>query len=233
MKNFLKRYYIYILGAFLLAETAIYIAFMVIENAMGGDVTALKYSGILLAFAVSVIAAPVNGRDGILLAVALFFTAISDLFIFILYIYEAGVATFILVQIAYFIRLYFRFGRKPYISLAVRAVLIAVTLTALGATGNLTLLTGLVAVYFPMLVCNAAESAILIAKNKWNAIFFAGLVLFIGCDICVGLYNFTNVGISFPREVLDFVGSAIWAFYLPSQTLLVLSGYYGKSYYEK
>ena len=127
MNNFLKRYYIYILGAFLLAETAIYIAFMVIENAMGGDVTALKYSGILLAFAVSVIAAPVNGRDGILLAVALFFTAISDLFIFILYIYEAGVATFILVQIAYFIRIYFRFGRKPYISLAVRAVLIAET----------------------------------------------------------------------------------------------------------
>lgn len=225
MKQFLNRYKLFIFGVFALAEIAIYIAFMVIENAVGGNVTALKYSGILLAFVVSVLVAPAGGADGIVLAAALLFTAVSDLFIFILNIYEAGVATFIVVQALYFARIYIRLGRKPYISLGVRAALIAVTMTALGATGNLNLLTALVSVYFPMLVCNAAESALLIKKSRRSILFFAGLILFIGCDVCVGLFNFSEVGISFSPEVLRLLGSAIWAFYLPSQTLLVLSGY--------
>lgn len=225
MKKFLNRYNLYILGAFLLAEIIIYITFMTVENAFGGTVTGLKYSGILLAFAVSVLVAPVGGRDGLILAAALLFTAVSDLFIFILYIYEAGVSTFIVVQIFYFIRIYNKLGRKPYISVAVRLVLIAVTMTALGCTGNLTLLTGLVAVYFPMLFVNVAESALLIKRSKLNILFFVGLVLFMCCDICVGLFNFSSVGVAFSPEFLNFVGSAIWAFYLPSQTLLVLSGY--------
>ena len=96
-------------------------------------------------------------------------------------------------------------------------------MTALGVTGNLNLLTGLVSVYFPMLVCNTAESALLIKRSKRFIIFFIGLLLFIGCDICVGLFNFSSVGVSLSREVLNFVGAAIWAFYLPSQTLIVLS----------
>ena len=225
MKKFLNRYNLYILGAFLIAEIVIYVAFMTVENAFGGNVTALKYSGILLAFAVSVFVAPMGGRDGIILAAAMLFTAISDLFIFILNIYEAGVVTFIAVQTLYFIRIYNKLRRKPYISLAVRAVLMAICLTALGCTGNLTLLTGLVSVYFPMLVVNVVESAFLIKKSKINILFFVGLILFACCDVCVGLFNFSNVGVAFPQGFLNFVGSAIWAFYLPSQTLIVLSGY--------
>lgn len=224
MKNFIIRYKLYILSAFALAEAAIYIAFMAIECTSGTNPVMLKYCGILLCLLTSACLCPACGRDGILLVCAFAFTAISDLFIFVLNdFYEVGVCTFILTQVCYFVRIYLALGKKPYISIAVRAALAGAAMLALGLTGNLIALTALVAIYFPMLLCNAAESVLLFKASKTYILFFAGLLLFIGCDICVGLNNFAGFGISLPAGVVSFVGIAMWAFYLPSQTLIVTS----------
>ena len=224
MKNALKRLKWYILGAFALAELGIYIAFLVIQSTAGSDPVMLKYSGILLCLLTAAVICPVCGRDGIALVCALAFTAVSDFFIFVIDdFYEAGVSTFILAQICYLARIYLALGKRPYISIAVRAALSGIVMLVLGLTGNLNALTALVAIYFPMLVCNAIESVFLIKISKLYILFFIGLLLFIGCDICVGLNNFASLGIDLPESVQKFVSIAMWAFYLPSQVLITLS----------
>lgn len=231
MKNFVKRFKLHILGTFALVEIAIYIAFLVIQIGKGYDPIALKYSGILLCLLTAAILSPVCGRDGIALVCALVFTAISDLFIFVLDdFYEVGLCTFIVTQSCYFARIYLAQGKKPWISLAVRLTLAGIAMLALGLTGNLNALTALVAIYLPLLVCNAVESAFLIKISKLYIIFFIGLLLFIGCDICVGLNNSEMIGVSLPASSQKFIGTAIWAFYLPSQVLIASSAREVKTY---
>ena len=224
MKNFIRRYKLYILGAFALAEIGIYISFLVIQGTADYDPVMLKYSGILLCLLTAVLLSPVCGKDGITLVCAFVFTAVSDMFIFVLDdFYEVGVCTFIITQSIYLSRIYIALGKRPYISIAVRVALSGITMLVLGLTGNLIALTALVAIYFPMLVCNAVESVFLFKISKIYILFFVGLVLFIGCDICVGLNNFESLGIDLSAGVQKFVGIAMWAFYLPSQVLIALS----------
>ena len=47
-----------------------------------------------------------------------------------------------------------------------------------------------------------------------------GLTLFVGCDLCVGLFNARLSG-SLPLHLLVYLG--MWFFYLPSQVLIALS----------
>lgn len=54
--------------------------------------------------------------------------------------------------------------------------------------------------------------------------FSAGLVLFVCCDLCVGLQNLS----AFPsrvraRRLFAFARVGMWLFYLPSQVLITLS----------
>lgn len=224
MKSIIDRFKYYILGAFVLAEIGIYIAFLAIQSTKGYDPVMLKYSGILLCLLLAIVFCPVSGKGGITLVCSFFFTALADLFIFVIDdYYEIGVTSFILAQICYFVRIYTLLGKKPYISIAVRLGLSGAVMLALGLTDSLDGLTALVAIYFPMLVCNAVESAFLIKFSKIYILFFVGLLLFIGCDVCVGLNNFSMLGIELSKGAQDFVGIAMWGFYLPSQVLIVSS----------
>ena len=71
-------------GVFILAEVAIYIAFIAIQVPTHVDPIYLKYAGILLCVAVSAASVYFFRKDGITITVALVFTAISDLFILVL-----------------------------------------------------------------------------------------------------------------------------------------------------
>ena len=46
-----------------------------------------------------------------------------------------------------------------------------------------------------------------------------GLLLFVGCDVCVGLHNLAGL----PVPLSAFAQVGMWLFYLPSQVLIVLS----------
>ena len=48
------------------------------------------------------------------------------------------------------------------------------------------------------------------------------MVLFLGCDICVALYNLSETGIHMPA-MSQMAGTLIWFFYAPSQALLAAS----------
>lgn len=225
MKNKLPTIKFCVILFFLIAETIIYVLFMARDIAGTQGTTAIKYAGILLCLAMAAAQTAFAGHDGLLIAAALLFTAVSDIFILVLNdYYEIGLCTFIAVQTAYYARIYLTNGKNPLPSLAVRAGLAAAVMVALAATASLEPLTALVAVYFTGLLVNAVESAFLIKLSKRYILFALGLLLFIGCDICVGIYNFGPVlGISLPPALLNFAAVAMWGFYLPSQVLIVLS----------
>lgn len=211
-------------GVFVATELAIYLTFICLEASGNYETIMIKYAGILLCFAAAALGSVFNGKDGLVLTCALLFTAVSDLFILVLNkYYEIGVTTFIIVQTVHFCRMYLINGKKPYISLGIRLGLAAVIILILGITGKLTALTGIVAVYLPMLVSNVIESVFLCKKSRRYILYALGLFLFLCCDICVGLDNFSMLGITLPVGLKNFVGSAIWIFYLPSQVLVVLS----------
>lgn len=68
--------------------------------------------------------------------------------------------------------------------------------------------------YFSNLCVNTAEAFALNAPKPTSR-FAWGLLLFIGCDLCVGCWNMGLLG--------DFARVGMWLFYLPSQVLIVLS----------
>ena len=60
-------------------------------------------------------------------------------------------------------------------------------------------------------LCDARKKG----RGKW--LFAAGLLLFLGCDICVGLRN-----LAVPYAVREAAYALNWVFYLPSQVLICL-----------
>lgn len=230
MRKFLKNPKIYPYAAFILVQTTIYAAFLCAQLSSGNDPVALKYSGIIICFAFALYNCITRKPDCYFIAAAMLFTAISDLLIFVFDdYYEWGVFTFIIAQVLYFARIYFALGKKPYISLAIRAAVSVAVIIALAAFESLFALTALAAIYFTFLVANAAESVRLFKFSRIYIVFFTGLILFIGCDVCVGLNNFAALGIELSSATKNFVGVAMWAFYFPSQTLITLSANGGKN----
>lgn len=220
-----KNVLLLVFGAFVLAETAIYITYLIYELSYGINLIYLKYAGIITCLLFAGVGIFFYGKDGITVTVALAFTVVSDLFILVLNTYyEVGICTFIVVQICYFVRIYMINGKKPYISLGVRLGVVAVLLAVLGGLGMLkSAVVVLSAIYFPQLAINAVESAMLIRLDKKYIAFFIGLVLFAICDICVGVDNMAAVGGALPSDIQYFVNKTIWIVYLPAQVLIVLS----------
>lgn len=210
---------------FIAAEIAIYLTFMC-AGLNKSSANAVKYTGIILCAAFAVFCCKNLRPCDFLLAAAMIFTVISDWFLLIIEDnLEIGLSTFIIAQLLHFARIYVLRKKQPYISLILRLLLCAAGIILLYYFNSLTLLTALVCVYFINLLVNFADSFLLLKINKLYALFTIGLLLFICCDVCVGLYNFGKVlNISIPSAVRSFADTGMWAFYLPSQTLIVLSG---------
>lgn len=208
-----------LLPLFLCAEALLYTAFIYCDLSNCWTIgTGLKYTALLLCLLVSL-----NNRftrDGRLVSLALLLTALADLFLLVLdRYYILGVAFFCPVQLLYALRL--RHMAPQHASLWPRFLLSGGALAALAVTGNLDFLTALVCFYFPQLVCNAFES-LRLKPERQNRFFSIGLWLFLCCDICVGLHNLSSyLPVSMPAA--SVVQVAMWAFYLPSQVLIVLS----------
>lgn len=207
---------------FLAAEGLIYVLFLSLDLLLPGtgwDIP-LKYGGILLCFLWTLGAAA--NRDGIRTAAALAFTLLADLFLLVLdRWYLAGVSAFCVVQLLYLARIHRAGKRSLAVQLLLRAILAGILLAAAAILGALTPLTGVTLFYFSQLLSNAVAALSLGWRGR---IFALGLVLFIGCDLCVGLRNLSAAlpgAVSF--SPLPFVQIGMWLFYLPSQVLISLS----------
>ena len=205
------------LAGFWTAEAVLYVSFLALDltgSGAGGD--GLKYAGVLLCLAMAAFSAR-RGGEG-LVAAALVLTAGADLFLLMLdRWYALGVALFVGVQLLYLRRLFRWDGRTL---LPLRLLLPAALLLAGWAAGAMTPLNALALVYYSLLLGNMVHSFTSAAPR--GRLFGTGLALFACCDLCVGLYNLAG---AVPSAAYAFARVGMWLFYLPSQVLIVCSGF--------
>ena len=213
----------------LLVELFLYTLFLYFDfNDINFEISNwLKYVGIIICFLASLI--PIFSKNSAktqyFIQFSLFFTLVSDYFLLIntdknLYIF--GVVIFIIVQLSYFIYIETLKKNKTsfLISLIFRIVLSSMLIIILSIL-QFNLLSIVSACYFVELLMNFITSLSLIKINKFFLIFSIGLLLFIGCDISVGL---TNLDL-FEGHIKNLVSNLMWIFYLPSQVLISFSNY--------
>lgn len=223
MKKIIKEKYFYFI---LIIEVILYITFLILDlNNI--DSSIIKYLIILLNFIFGLIYFTFildkeKRKNKIPLILSLFFTIFSDYFLLInknydLFIY--GVSIFIIVQTCYFI-----FNiiinslnvKEIIINIIIRIVLSIISLIVVFYLFNdlFSLLNALVIIYFINLLINFLTSLTYIKRNFSNIYLSIGFLLFILCDLNVGLYNLNGSYIS---------GILMWAFYVPSQYFLLMS----------
>lgn len=215
----------------------LWVGFLALDLLRLGDSTPLKLAGILLCLLFAWLGAA--DRDGLLVALALSFTVGADWFLLVRGDhFPLGIALFCVVQVLYTLRLAVLRGYISPLGLTVRALAGGAALAVWLGRGwlpplptGMDLGTTLLALfYFTGLCCNAIEALLLSrrAPSRELCSFALGLGLFLCCDVCVGLWNLSPVGLSASAEAVfaslhTFSRVGMWLFYLPSQVLLVLS----------
>lgn len=199
-------------AVFLAAETALYTAFLALDlSGRSGQTVWLKYGGILLCLLYAGLCT-LRGGDRLVFP-GLLLTAAADWFLLVREDHlTLGVILFLAVQTLYLIRLRRAGAPAAWHLRAGLALLLGLIAALLNAASPLTLLAMLC---FAQLLSNAALAW---HRRKW--LFAAGLTLFAGCDVCVGL---CNPGYALPAALSGFAAVGMWLFYLPSQVLIVLS----------
>ena len=207
---------------FLAVLGCLYAAFLALDllrPGSGWDVP-LKYAAIVLCF-LKALGCPKN-TDGLLTRWALGLTLAADLFLLVLdRWYPAGVACFCGVQVLYLIRIRRAGGWPLWPELALRALAAAGLLGLAAALGAMNGLTALALCYFSQLACNAIAALLLGRRGR---VLAAGLLLFVGCDLCVGAMNLAPaLAALLPDPLFSFARVGMWLFYLPSQALITLT----------
>ena len=204
-----KRY----VKTFIAVQAVLYASFLWLDMSGAGGSKWIKYASIVLCLGFSAFLSARGGEK--LVTAAMGFTLAADTFLLLLdTAYVAGVALFCAVQALYFVRIYRLNGRRAW--LPARLALLLAATAALWMADMLSPLNLLAALYFTAFVCNAAQSL-----SVKNAPFSVGLMLFLCCDICVGVHNAPEL---FPAGLVSFTDIGMWLFYLPSQVLITLSG---------
>ena len=174
------------------------------------------------------------------LMLGLTFTLLADTFLVLIQSQQTlAMFLFAFAQICYFVVLYFLNQNKKQLqlSLALRGGLfIALSLIAwIVLNSAFSLLVFISMFYFSNLFFNVIFSGINIKKSP---LLFCGFLLFIMCDILIGLQVLTTI-IPVPvlENILSYLNSYFdlaWIFYLPSQLLITLSSIiYAKNLFIK
>lgn len=198
---------------FPILELWLYISFLVVDIGRFDDSTWLKFAAICLCALTALIGA--NSRDALFVAAAQCFTVAADWHLLVkndAQSYVIGVGFFILVQLLYMVRMEVLRGRSTKAGPILRGLAF---LTGLALLKRGELLNALALFYFANLLVNALE-----AIGLGERVFALGLVLFICCDVCVGLWN-----LNLSPALTEFARVGMWLFYLPSQVLIVLSAH--------
>lgn len=164
-------------------------------------------------------------------------TAVSDYFLTITADrYEIAVGVFIGAQLFHFLRISTARGtvsreagvRHPrlgiLLSVLSRVILTALLLIVLHLTGLWSLLNALAVIYFVELLMNTVDAAFTAEHGVRFAVMAVGFLLFICCDVTVGLRALAEDGtLSMTPDRFALNTYLTWVFYLPSQVLIILS----------
>ena len=187
---------------------------------------------ILVALVFAVLFA-LKDRLSYLMVIALAFTFIADVFLTEFVVWEHkqlfSVLAFIVVQACYFLRIYYNQidKRQKLIHLSVRILVtvLAVVVTIIVLKDRVNALAIASLFYYANLLINVIFGFIQFRKSPCFAL---GLLFFACCDLFIGLDVMQGLFLKVPENsiiyILTHTGVNIaWAFYLPSQVLLVLS----------
>lgn len=227
---------------FLGIETVLYISFLwmdLFELSNSNGSSFMKFLSIVLCLFYLFLIKKENSKeeDLLLMRVALTFTVLADLFILILEIYEPGLICFIVVQICYLIRVRYHKPRKWSRNLIAFFIALAICRVLRVSFDLLLVLT---CFYSISIVRNVIETIVHYLESchqsdrltsttlskKQSKLFMLGMILFLLCDINVGINNMASyvvVNGATYQNLFQFASIAMWLFYLPSQVLLVLS----------
>lgn len=167
--------------------------------------------------------------DYILVQTALFCTVMADFCLLILLPRNQLLAMFFfsITQICYFLRIYRseKRLRKPHVILRFSVISVALVMTAVILKDKTDLLSLVSLFYFANLGINVLWA---ILDFKKSGLFAIGLLLFLLCDVCIGLSVMSEAYIpiseeSFIYRVIHPGFNIAWCFYIPAQVLIVLS----------
>lgn len=207
---------------FLSLEAIIYLCFISIEIFLNQNVLWLKYVGILLCLIYAIYLCAIDlSADRILVALAVLLACIADLFSLALVqaAIEMGSFFFIFVQIVYFVRLVNYKKTRYELSIALRVDLVFLAIVLEAQFFELSLLIALALFCFGNLLVNLV-TALIFRQN----IFALALAFLLLSELCVGIYYLGSSFIMLNSFFMDIARYGVWAFYLPSQVILCLSG---------
>lgn len=225
---------------FIAVQLFLFISFIILDLSGGRAElsNAIKFTIIFMCFCYVLPLQSHNRSISYSLKAAMLFTLISDLFILILDYYLYGVFTFIIVQLLYNYRIsvhnasgHYSAAKGVFISRLIIQLLISGCICLLLAFLGVELVPLLIAaaVYFTGLVMNTVRALAATIKERGDIsmrLFAAGLLLFLLCDINVGLFNLSSF-IKLPQDIYSIIyrisSFLMWFFYAPSQTLIALS----------
>lgn len=221
-----KRYFLIILSIYLLFQLILYI---LLHTTSSLNYTYGCYSVIVCGLIVSSLIYVIYHKKYIyLIVIAQGFTLISDTFLVLMDdYYNIALISFIFVQIFYYLYIMslhkFKYNLPRKIFLIIRLAIIPIMIIVTIIIKDLTIF--LASIYFVNLFLNFIESCM---SFKFNKLLPFGLLLFIFCDIFVGINNiadFINISTnSFIYKIIVSDVDFMWLFYHPSQVLLSISG---------
>jgi hypothetical protein len=191
----------------------------------------LKFITILFWFIITLLIGKdcYNKGDRFLVQLARLFTVIADYFLLIKEDFKLGVICFCIVQMVYIIR-HSLMEKKVYKNLFFLFFLFLISLFTLAIINinnfdRKLLALGLIYAVFLLTSVYCGVSTLMRGKfPKEGALLIStGIILFLLCDINVGLFNI--VGYLGLTKYENLIGFLIWFFYFPSQLLLSLSGF--------
>ena len=201
------------------------------------DITGKKihsYVAIIICFLFSLISLSKN-KKVIIIQIGLLFTVISDTFLVLLDAknQEAGMTTFVVVQLAYWICLLLNIqehNRMYEVGLRILVIAAAESLVVFVIKDKYDYLCFISIFYFANLIQNIVVAFIIYKKNPYLAI---GLLLFALCDIIIGLRSADGYYIfleenSLLEKMIHSRFDHAWFFYIPAQTLIALSAKFEK-----
>lgn len=215
-----------VISLFLLIEIALYLSFLILDANPGNfDTTWFKYSGVILCLLFSIYCSlKKKEKIHIFIPVALVFTLISDYFLLIntnIDFFIPGLVTFIITQLIYFLLISYKRKKKNefIINIVLRVFVSSILILISSILVQIDWLVAFALIYFTQLLINFGYSICLVKEEKKYLIFALGLLIFIACDINVGLNNVHIIdGIDY--KIVNYL---MWLFYLPSQVLLASS----------
>ncbi len=192
--------------------------------------TAVSYLAVLLCFGYSLlfVNATFSSR---LVAFAIFFTAVADLFLVVLTPMRQlpAMLAFSTTQLLYAARIYHeqtsKARRIAHLVTRAATTLISLALTALILKDKTDPLSLISVFYYANLLCNLLFSFF---TDRPSRLFSLGLIFFALCDLCVGLNVLSAQYLPLQEGTLLYTlahpgFNLAWVFYVPSQILLALS----------